>query len=533
MSDGLKAQHRAAIIAALAANDRVERAVLFGSRAMGTNTITSDVDIALFGDRLTLTDQAHLAATCDDLPMAQSVDLVLHNTIDNPALVDHIRTHGVEWYRRGGGGWKEMPFNKAFLVNPSTRLSRDVIYPYVEMSSLNPRYSSVRAVKERTFHGSGSRFMDGDTLMARITPCLENGKTARYCAKDKTVVAHGSTEFIVVRGRPGISDSSFAFYMTCSATVRNFAISQMTGTSGRQRVPAESLAHLTVRIPPLPEQRAIAHILGTLDDKIELNRRMNETLEAMAQAIFKDWFVDFGPVRAKVEGREAYLPEDVWGLFPDSFQESELGEIPRGWGVCSIGSLLTLERKSLIPGDTPQETFSHYSIPAFDNEMLPAQEMGGNIKSSKYIVSKGTFLVSKLNPKTSRVWLPSASKILKQICSTEFLVCRPSFSVGVPFSYLLAKSNSVVQRMGDLASRTSNSHQRIQLADFISLPIIRCNEKLLTFFNASISPLLQKSLETRKENSLLKKCRDILLPKLLSGEIRIQDIGFLIKGERS
>ena len=126
MSDGLKTQHRAAIIAALAANERVERAVLFGARAMGTNTITSDVDIALFGDRLTLTDQAHLAATCDDLPMAQSVDLVLHNTIDNPALVDHIRTHGVEWYRRGGGGWKEMPFNKAFLVNPSTRLSRDV-----------------------------------------------------------------------------------------------------------------------------------------------------------------------------------------------------------------------------------------------------------------------------------------------------------------------------------------------------------------------------------------------------------------------
>ncbi len=300
MSDGLKAQHRAAIIAALAANDRVERAVLLGSRAMGTNTITSDVDIALFGDRLTLTDQAHLAATCDDLPMAQSVDLVLHSTIDNPVLVEHIRTHGVEWYRRGGGGWKEMSFNKAFLVNPSTRLSRDVTYPYVEISSLNPRYSSVRAVKERTFHGSGSRFMDGDTLMARITPCLENGKTARYCAKDKTVVAHGSTEFIVVRGRPGISDSSFAFYMTCSATVRNFAISQMTGTSGRQRVPAESLAHLTVRIPPLPEQRAIAHILGTLDDKIELNRRMNETLEEIARALFKSWFVDFDPVRAKM-----------------------------------------------------------------------------------------------------------------------------------------------------------------------------------------------------------------------------------------
>ena len=100
MSDGLKSKHRAAIIAKLADNERVERAVLFGSRAMGTNTVTSDVDIALFGPQLTLTDQATLAAACEDLPMAQSVDLLLHNTIDNQALIEHIRNHGVEWYRR-------------------------------------------------------------------------------------------------------------------------------------------------------------------------------------------------------------------------------------------------------------------------------------------------------------------------------------------------------------------------------------------------------------------------------------------------
>ena len=104
MSDGLKANHRAAIIATLAANHRVEQAVLFGSRAMGTHTVTSDVDIALFGQQLTLTDQASLAAACEELPMAQSVDLVRHNTIDNPALAEHIRRHGVEWYRRGGAG---------------------------------------------------------------------------------------------------------------------------------------------------------------------------------------------------------------------------------------------------------------------------------------------------------------------------------------------------------------------------------------------------------------------------------------------
>ena len=94
-----------------------------------------------------------------------------------------------------------------------------------------------------------------------------------------------------------------------------------------------------ITLPPLPEQRAIAHVLGTLDDKIELNRRMNETLEAMARALFKDWFVDFGPVRAKMAGREPYLPPDVWSLFPDRLAPSELGDIPAGWEVGTVGDV--------------------------------------------------------------------------------------------------------------------------------------------------------------------------------------------------
>ena len=141
--------------------------------------------------------------------------------------------------------------------------------------------------------------------MARITPCLENGKIARYDAPEAKSKAHGSTEFIVIRGRPNVSDSDFAYCLTQWEEVRNYAISQMTGTSGRQRVPVDSLDHLTVPLPPLPEQRAIAHILGTLDDKIELNRRMNETLEEMARALFKSWFVDFRS-GSRQDGRAGY-----------------------------------------------------------------------------------------------------------------------------------------------------------------------------------------------------------------------------------
>ena len=210
----------------------------------------------------------------------------------------------------------ELSFSQAVQVNPATLLKRGENYPFVDMAAVNPDSRSAYQSEIRPFKGSGSRFQHGDTLMARITPCLENGKIARYSAPEGTKEGHGSTEFIVIRGRDGVTDNDFAYYLTQWEEVRNYAIGQMTGTSGRQRVPAESLNHLVVPIPPLEEQKAIAHVLGTLDDKIELNRRMNRTLEEMARAIFQDLFVDFGPTWAKMEGQEPYLFAGTVGPVP-------------------------------------------------------------------------------------------------------------------------------------------------------------------------------------------------------------------------
>ena len=245
-------------------------------------------------------------------------------------------------------GWQEMPFSEALQINPTVQLDRGSIYPYVDMASVNADSRNAGTIEERVFEGGGSKFQSGDTLMARITPCLENGKIARYQVADHQQVAHGSTEFIVIRGRENVTDNDFAYYLTRWNEVRNYAIGQMTGTSGRQRVPVDSLDHLTVEIPPLAEQYAIARILGTLDDKIELNRRMNEMLTAMARALFKSWFVDFEPVRAKMEGSwrrgESLpgLPADLYDLFLGQLVDSELSEIPAGWEVKALGELVEL-----------------------------------------------------------------------------------------------------------------------------------------------------------------------------------------------
>jgi len=195
------------------------------------------------------------------------------------------------------------------------------------MQAVDPATRDVRANESREFKASGSRFSSGDTLLARITPCLENGKIARYVATLDEPHAHGSTEFIVIRGRPEVTDTAFAYYLTKWEGVRNYCISQMTGSSGRQRVPTSALSHLEVAIPPLREQQAIACILGALDDKIELNRRRNRTLEAIARAIFQSWFVDFDPVHENA--RRAKRADDT--VRADDASRRVNDELPADW----------------------------------------------------------------------------------------------------------------------------------------------------------------------------------------------------------
>ncbi len=159
--------------------------------------------------------------------------------------------------------WHTVPFDQAVEINPPVPLVQGEVYPFVDMQAVEPSSRTVGPSEFRVFTGSGSRFQNGDTLMARITPCLENGKIARfYNSEDALTLGHGSTEFIVIRGREGVTDNDFAYYLTRSELVRSYAISQMTGTS-RQRVPVSALSHLNIPLPPLPEQRAIAPHPGT------------------------------------------------------------------------------------------------------------------------------------------------------------------------------------------------------------------------------------------------------------------------------
>ncbi len=528
--------------------------MLFGSRATGTNTVSSDVDIALFGDRLTLTDQARLAAALDEIPMAQSVDLLLYGSIRNGSLQEHIRNQGVEWFARPmrrcsdraaapspdardsalSQEWSTMPFTDAFLINPTVPIERGSPTPFVDMAAIDPGRRAVHSMEVREFRGSGSRFQHGDTLMARITPCLENGKIARYYASSDLNTGHGSTEFIVVRGRSEVTDSRYAFYVARSDLVRGYAIGQMTGTSGRQRVPAESLAHLDVAVPPLSEQRAIAHILGTLDDKIELNRRMNATLEAMARALFRSWFVDFDPVRAKMEGRDTGLPKDIADLFPDRLVDSELGEMPEDWDIGHLSEHfqavkgVSYKGSGLGRGGMPRHNLNSV------HEGGGYKHEGIKFYSEKYadrhVVRPGDVIVANTEQGHDRLLIGYAAIVPRLfgdrgIASHHVyrLRARSNGRLSAPFLHLLLNS----PWMHDLVSRYANGTTVNMLPiDAVQKPMVLVPPRaLIEAFDALALRLEHRRERAVQESGTLGVLRDALLPKLVSGELRVNGRG--------
>ncbi|MCY4332587.1 MAG: restriction endonuclease subunit S [Cyanobacteria bacterium MAG CAR1_bin_15] len=521
MSDGLKAHHRAAIIATLAANHRVEKAVLFGSRAMGANTITSDVDIALFGRQLTLTDQAKLAAACEELPMAQSVDLVLYSTIDNPALVDHIRSHGVEWYRRGGGSgseevigaygaWQVVRLEQLASNEPGSiaigpfgsRMKSSVYTPFGVPVIRGTNISASRAWKNSWVYVSND-FADslpncnaheGDLVFPHRGSIGEVAIVPND--KPKYMI---STSLMKFRPDPEKVSALFLFYYFRSSSGRNeiMKYSSQVGTPGIGQ-PLTSLRQFSVVVPPREEQKAIAHILGTLDDKIELNRQMNETLEAMAKTLFKSWFVDFDPVRAKAEGRSTGLSDEISALFPDSFEDSELGEIPRGWGVKRLEEYLELAYGKSLPAKSRRPG------------PVPVYGSGGVVGSHDVALTKGpTVIVGR-----------------KGTVGSLYLEAKPAFPIDTVF-HILPRIGSMLfcyhllacQPLSDM--NTDAAVPGLNRGNVYRLKFPCPTSDLISAFDDMVGSLWKRQVANLGESAALAQVRDLLLPRLIGGGLRL------------
>ena len=274
---------------------------------------------------------------------------------------------------------------------------------------------------------------------------------------------------------------------------------------------AERLNMPTIRALPVPkfmnyEQGRIAELLGRLDDTIELNGRMNKTLETIPRAIFKDWFVDFGPTRAKAGGRAPYLAPELWDLFPDALDDEDK---PVGWRHWTLGDLASNHRATVTPAACPERQFEHYSIPAYDAGQEPALDAGASIKSNKTTVPADAVLLSKLNPNIPRVWIPNPPNDRPQVASTEFLpfTAKPPANGSVLFC--LFREAEFRREMEALVTGTSKSHQRVSPKALVQRQVLHGVASMFEQFDKQASPLLSRVLKNRAESRTLAETRDL------------------------
>lgn len=398
--------------------------------------------------------------------------------------------------------WKPYNFSEFVDINPSLKLDGKREYSFIEMKDLDAGKKFAVPSSRRKPTG-GARFEEKDTLFARITPCLENGKICQ--AKDlEGGIGFGSTEFLVFRGKKDISDTDFVYYLSRSEIVRKFAEQNLVGTSGRQRVGKEAFQNLEVNVPPLAIQKRIASTLSSLDEKIELNRQTAQTLEAIAQAIFKEWFVDFNFPGATGE-----------------MQESELGEIPKGWKVGKLRELIELNpklsiKKGSVSNYVEMKDLSETSLSI--NRYVEREFTSG----SKF--QNGDTLFARITPclengKTGFVDFLNEGEI--GWGSTEFIVLRGK-TVSPYFVYCLSRFD----RFREFAIQSmvgSSGRQRVVesiLADYtIAIP----PKEIIDTFHEKAKSLFEVIKTNHEQIKTLTELRDNLLPKLMKGELSLND----------
>lgn len=359
-------------------------------------------------------------------------------------------------------------------------------------------------------------------VVVTMTDLSKQSDTLGFSARvpsDNNIWLHNQRVGLLIFNSDAEADARFIEYLLRSHEYRAWVVGSATGTTVKHTSPSR-IESFRARIPPPAEQRAIAHILGTLDDKIELNRHRNQTLEAMARALFKDWFVDFGPVRAKMEGREPYLTADIWQLFPDQLDDE--GK-PEGWEMVPACQLIEFNPTESLRKGTSAPYLDMASLPTTGSWPEPPinRDFGSGMR-----FRNGDTLLARITP-----CLENGKAAFVQCLpddtvgwgSTEYIVMRPKAPVPAGYAYLLARDSAF--REHAIRSMTGTSgRQRVQRDSVASFKLaLPPDNYLWNAFEKQVSPKFESVMFNAKESETLSALRDTLLPKLISGELRIRD----------
>lgn len=376
--------------------------------------------------------------------------------------------------------WFEKRLDEIAEFNPRESFKKGSIAKKISMDKLQPFCRDVPGFELEPYSG-GTKFRNGDTIMARITPCLENGKTAKVSVLENGEVGFGSTEYIVFRAKDGC-DPDFLYYLVTSPIVRGPAIKSMVGSSGRQRVQTDVLQTLMVKVPDLETQQSISGILKSLDDKIAANRKINDNLEQQAKALYKDWFLDFSPF-------------------------SSDGTLPEGWRIGTVGDIIQLHDYKRVPLSGTERSkmaklYPYYGATSlmdyvdnylFDGIYLLLGEDGTVVDNLGFPILQYVY---------GRFWVNNHAHIITG---------KEGFSVEELYLFFgLTNIKSIV---------TGAVQQKVSQQNLKKVPAIIPSSTALFSFDELIQPIFSQIRNLRDENARLTSLRDTLLPKLMSGEL--------------
>lgn len=390
--------------------------------------------------------------------------------------------------------WKIYKLKACVEVNPKEKLSKGRVSKKIGMDRLEPFCRDVAGYEMAKFSG-GSKFRNGDTIMARITPCLENGKIAMVNILDSGEVGFGSTEYIVFRAKSNVTDPDYVYYLICSPYVRDIAIKSMVGSSGRQRVQTDIIRNLELPFPDIEIQKNIASILKVLDDKICLNNKINKNLEQQAEALFKAWFLD-------------YIP---WN-----------GNVPSSWIDGKLGDFTDIKR-----GGSPrpiQKYLSNSGLRWLKISDVTSLQTPFVIDIKDHIIEDGlkkTVLLKEGSLVLSNSATPGIPKILDvDSCIHDGWLYFPQSKFSREYLYLYFKY--IRQQLVNLSNGSVFNNLKTDILK--NYPTILPDKETLQRFDSIVNPIFLEIQNRTRESHQLVDIRDALLPKLMSGELDVSDI---------
>ena len=360
------------------------------------------------------------------------------------------------------------------------------------------------------------RLESGDIVVARTGN--STGENYLYDSEEKSIFASYLIRFRIDKS---IAEPGYVWRCMRSPSWWDFVNGAKTG-SAQAGASAKVLGSFKFELRSLPEQKTIAHILGTLDDKIELNRKTNETLEAIAKALFKSWFVDFDPVRAKAEGRPTGLPAEISDLFPDSFEKSELGEIPRGWATNALDEIANFLNGLALQKFPPSgsATLPVIKIAQLNNGSSDGADRCSTNVPTNYVIQDGDILFSWSGSLVVVIWCGGKGALNQHL----FKVTSSTFPKWFVFFW-------VTQHLPNfrlIAASKATTMGHIQRHHLKEAKVVYPPTNILQSIGSVIAPILDQILANRLQQNTLEHIRDTLLPKLISGELRVSDAEALV-----